>query len=125
LRFSSQQDQAPSAYATALRLADEVAAVTPNSPENLYFQAWAAASTGDTARARELIERALRLAPGNPYASYFAGLIEAHDGNADGAIEALERAVAEGYPTVMLAADPLLTSLRSERAFDILVRDAG
>jgi tetratricopeptide (TPR) repeat protein/DNA-binding winged helix-turn-helix (wHTH) protein len=124
LRFSSQPDAAVTAYQRASALAMDEVKISPNDAANLYFLAWATASTGDLDEAAVLIGRSLSLAPQDPYAHYFDGLIKFFSGNTAGAAEAFGRAVENGYPTVMLVSDPLIEELRSERAFARMIGDS-
>ncbi len=125
LRFSSQSDAAGDAYRHASELAGSEAKISPNDPSNLYFLAWATASLGDLDEAEVLVAQSLNLAPQDPYAHYFDGLIKFFSGNRAGAVDAFRLAVDNGYPTVMLASDPLISDLRSERAFSGLIGKAG
>ena len=120
LRFSSYPDEAASAYREASVLAAEEAIVAPNSADSLYLRAWALASLGNRDEAGTLIRQALSIAPRDPYADYFDALIKVSGGDQAGALDALERAVANGYPMVMLTADPLLSDLRYEQEFSTL-----
>ena len=42
-------------------------------------------------------------------------------GDADGAVDSLEIAVEKGYPTTVLAAEPHLAPLRSDRRFIAII----
>lgn len=121
LHFSSQPDEAKHAYSRAMAIAAELLAVNPNSPEDLYVQSWATAATGDSTRARLLMDRALAVAPNDPYVRYYDGLLKNHTGDKAAAIDALQLAVAMGYPSKMLAADPLLAGLRDQSRFKVIV----
>jgi tetratricopeptide (TPR) repeat protein/DNA-binding winged helix-turn-helix (wHTH) protein len=121
LRFSSHPDDAAGAYREANLLAAEEITVAPNAADSLYLRAWALASLGKQEEASTLIRQALSIAPRDPYADYFDALIKIAGGDQLGALDALQRAVDNGYPTVMLAADPLLSELRYEQKFTNLL----
>ena len=121
LHFSSQPDESVIAYRQAMNISAELLAVNPNSPENLYIQSWAAAASGDKDQAKILIERALSVAPNDPYVRYYDGLLKNLAGETTAAINALQQAVDRGYPSRMLAADPLLFELLGESRFKAIV----
>lgn len=123
LNFSSQPNEAADAYLKAMNVSAKLLAVNPNSPENLYIQAWATAASGDSKQAKILIDRALSVAPNDPYVRYYDGLLKNRRGETSAAVEALQQAVNMGYPTKMLAADPLLSDLRAEDRFTIIIGD--
>jgi len=125
LRFSSQPDEAASAYRQAMSISAELLEMDPNNPVDLYVQAWATGSTGDTEQAIFLIDRALSVAPNDPYVRYYDGLLKIGRGEASAAIDALSLAVDMGYPIRMLAADPLVSDLQSEARFMELVRKSS
>ena len=83
--------------------------------------AWATASLGDTAQGLSLVGQAEEAAPNDPYVHYYKALIKAQQGAESEALDALQRAVDLGYPTAMLAADPLLDELRSRSKFDQVI----
>lgn len=121
LHFSSQPDEAVDAYRQAMNLSAELLAVNPHSPEDLYIHSWATAASGDQKQATTLIDRALSVAPNDPYVHYYDGLLKNFRGEKTAAISALELAVNMGYPSRLLAADPLLSDLRSEPRFKAIV----
>ena len=120
LRFSLQPDESVAAYQKAAELAAEHLAVSPNASDTLYRYAWAVAGAGDIDEAQMLIQRSLSLAPESPYGLYYDGLIKNSRGDSADAVDALRLAVKNGYPATLLAADPLLTNLRSESEFSAL-----
>ena len=121
LRFSSQPHEAVHAYRKAMDIAAKLLSRNPSSPENLYMQAWATAATGDANKARAIIDRALTVAPNDPYVHYYDGLLKNFAGNTSAAIDALQLAVEMGYPSRMLAADPLLSDLKDQSRFKAIV----
>ncbi len=121
LRFSSQPDESVEAYRQAMDVAARLSAVNPNSPENLYIHSWAAAASGDQGQARLFIDRALSVAPNDPYVRYYDGLLKNFLGQPIAAIDALQLAVEMGYPSKMLAADPLLSDLKDQSRFKAIV----
>jgi len=125
LRFSSQPDRAIEAYRMAEKLSAEEAKISPDSPEAHYFRAWALAALGDFDEAGLVIQQSLRLAPADPYTHYYDGLIKVARGDSLGAIAAFRTAVDNGYPSVMLGADPLLADIHTEKGFEKVFGDAG
>ena len=123
LHFSSQPDEAVEAYRQAMDIAAELLARNPSSPENLCIQSWATAATGDSDQARVIIDRALAVAPNDPYVHYYDGLLRNLTGETSAAIDALQLAVEMGYPSKMLAADPLLSDLQGENRFKAIVSE--
>ena len=120
LTVAQRHGDARNAYERAKELVDIELGVNPNDPGILMDVAWIQAMLGDEAAARRDIEKALALTPTDPYASYYEGLINATFGDTAAALGALGRAVAYGYPIKMLAAEPLLVSLREDPRFKAL-----
>jgi TolB-like protein/DNA-binding winged helix-turn-helix (wHTH) protein/Flp pilus assembly protein TadD len=125
LRFSSQPGQAEQAYRHAAELSRNLLAVNFDSPVDLMVLAWSTASLGDTAEARQLIDRALDLSPDDPYVRYYDGLLRNYSGEKGAAVESLRQAVAGGYPVAMLAADPLLQGLHGDKGFERLLEEGA
>ena len=121
LHFSSQPDEAVNAYRQAMNLSAELLAVNPHSPEDLCIHSWATAASGDEKQATAIIDRALSVAPNDPYVRYYDGLLKNFRGEETAAIDALELAVNMGYPSRLLAADPLLSDLRADPRFKAIV----
>ena len=72
---------------------------------------------GDETAARSGIARAKAASPDDPYASYYEGLIFARYGDIEAALDSLEQAIANGYSTTILEAEPLLASLHDHPRF--------
>ena len=79
--------------------------------------AWITAMLERPEEARDLVDRALAAAPDNPYAHYYSGLIRLRSGDEDGALTEFEAAIEGGYPPNLLAGDPQLERIRSDRKF--------
>ena len=75
---------------------------------------------GDEQAARTDIMRAMESSPDDPYTSYIEALILVRYGDVGQALDSLERAVANGYSTTILKAEPLLASLRGHPRFEAL-----
>ena len=120
LTVAGRHGDARNAYERAKELVDVELGVNPNDPGILMDVAWIQAMLGEESEARRDIAKAMALAPSDPYASYYEGLINASFGDAGAAMDALERAVENGYPIELLAAEPLLESLRENPIFKAL-----
>ena len=83
--------------------------------------AWATAMTGNTDRAAEYMRRAIESAPDNPYVHYYDALLKTKSGNHDAALDSLSVALVNGFPSVMLVSEPLLTDIRDLERFSALV----
>lgn len=122
LTDAGDEDAAQDAYTRARELVGMELGVNPNDPIILMDSAWIDAMLGDEQAARKTIARAKAMSPDDPYASYYEGLILARYGNPEEALDSLEQAVALGYSTTILGAEPLLASLRDHPRFKALIR---
>jgi tetratricopeptide (TPR) repeat protein/DNA-binding winged helix-turn-helix (wHTH) protein len=120
LTVAGQYADARGAYERAKELVDIELSVNPNDPGILMDVAWIQTMLGDKSAAHSHIDKALALTPTDPYVSYYEGLICARFGDTEAALSALERSVANGYPIIMLAAEPLLETLREHPRFTAL-----
>lgn len=121
LLFSSDVEEAAGAYQKAAELSENKLALDPNDSVIICRAAWANAMIGDSARASELMRRALELSPRNPYVYYYDALLKTRRGQHDDALDALSIALAQGYPSAMLISEPLLANLKDERRFAALI----
>ena len=121
LTNAGQHDDAQVAYLRARELVTKELEVNPNDPTLTMDAAWIEAMLGDEESAQARIAESLETAPDDPYASYSEGLIFNRYGDTDAALESLERAVAKGYPTTILKAEPFLTGLKDHPRFERLV----
>ena len=117
LTDAGDADAARDAYTRARELADVELDVNPNNPAVLMDAAWIDAMLGDETAARSGIARAKAASPDDPYASYYEGLIFARYGDIEAALDSLEQAIANGYSTTILEAEPLLASLHDHPRF--------
>ncbi len=108
-------------FGVARSLAQEALNVNPNDAYVLMDLAWIEAALGDTKTGQGLIARARKLAPEIPHVYYNEALIELRSGSPASALAALARAVEHGYPPVLLPKDPLLSELRTNREFELLL----
>lgn len=120
LYFSGQRDEAMDAFSHVADLALRQLDIDATDSEAIYSLAWARQMLGDSDEAQILMERGLEIAPGDPYGFYYDALIKTRLGQFDAAIQSLESAVAMGYPSKMLAAEPYLAELRSRNDFQAL-----
>lgn len=123
LTNATQHDDARFAYRRARELVAIEIEVNPNDPALMMDAAWIEAMLGEEENAYARIARALEISPDDPYASYIEGLIFNRYDNTDAALESLELAVAKGYPTTILKAEPFLSGLRDHPRFDALVSE--
>ena len=124
LSFSSTPTESEAAYRTAADLSEAELQINQRGAGTLYRLAWAVANLGDFSYARELIDRSRSIDPKNPYVHYYSGLINARERQHNAAVADLQQAVAAGYPTNMLATDPLLADLHGFPAFIDLIDPA-
>jgi tetratricopeptide (TPR) repeat protein len=117
---AGRKEEATAAYSHAEELVRMELGVNPNDPGLLMDVAWIKAMLGDEEAARRSIGRAKEITPDDPYTSYYEGLILARYGDDQAALDALERAVANGYSTTIVRAEPLLASLRDYPRFEAL-----
>ena len=121
LLFSSESAEAGAAYRKAAELSENTLAIDPKSSLTLCIGAWANAMTGNPGRAEDYIRRAIESTPSNPYVHYYDALLKAKSGDHDAALDALSVALVNGYPSVMLVSEPLLTDIRELERFSALV----
>lgn len=121
LLFSSGAAEAGTAYRRAAELAEENLAIDSKDPMTLCRAAWANAMIGESVKSEGFMQRATRAAPANPYVHYYDALLKTRRGDLDGALDALGVAIENGYPPVMLVAEPLLTDLQGSDRFSALV----
>ena len=76
---------------------------------------------GDPDKARRYMNQATEYAPGNPYVHYYDALLKSRSEDHDAAIDALSIAIVNGYPRVMLIAEPHLRGIRESERFKALV----
>ena len=121
LFFAGERAEASGAFSQASQLAESRLSVDPDDYVTLFLLGWARHMLGDTASAREYIDKGLDIAPNDPYGLYYRALIEVQAGNHEVALRALQSAVDNGYPAKMLAAEPYLEELRQKRKFVRLI----
>lgn len=121
LLFSSETNDAEAAYKKAALLSEDKLAIDPKVPMTLCFAAWANAMIGDPNKARWYISQAKQSAPGNPYVHYYDALLKSRSEDYDAAIDALSIAIVNGFPRVMLIAEPHLRDVRDIERFQALV----
>jgi len=117
LYFAGETAEARSAFGKASELAESRLSVDPDDANTLLLLGWAQQMLGNTAAAKQYINKGLDVAPNNPYGQYYAGLIDVRAGNHEGALRALRGALDNGYPAKMLAAEPYLEDLAQNPKF--------
>lgn len=120
LMAAGKRDDAIAAYRRAKELVDIELGINATAPGLLMDVAWIQAVLGNEGAARAAIGKAIDISPDDPYTSYIEALILVHYGDTTSALDSLERAVADGYSTTILKAEPLLASLRGHPRFEAL-----
>jgi tetratricopeptide (TPR) repeat protein/DNA-binding winged helix-turn-helix (wHTH) protein len=121
LYFAGELTEAASAFDKASELAESRLDIDPDEVVTLFLFGWAQQMLGDTASAKEHIDKGLNIAPNDPYGLYYRALVEVQVGNYDSAMRALQGAVDSGYPARMLAVEPYLEELQQEPKFRRLI----
>ena len=121
LYFAGRTNEATGAFLRGAEMARRQLDVDSTDTEAMFSLAWARQMVGDSEEAQRLVKRALEISPNDPYGYYYDALIKTRLGEYDAAIDALGFAVAMGYPSKMLTAEPYLEKLRSRDDFNTLV----
>ena len=117
---ADKPEDAHASYVRAKELVVIELDVNPNDPVLLMDSAWIRAMLGDEQAARETIAKTFEITPDDPYASYIEALIFLRYDDPENALSSLEQAVADGYSTTILRAEPLLATLRGHTRFEAL-----
>ena len=125
LWIADRTDEATRVFERAETLAVGALDVNPNNANTQMDLAWIRAMLGEYVEARDLIGRSLSQSPNDPYVHYIDALIWLRTEDADEALAALELAVNEGYPKVLLSAEPHLARLRQRPRFNELLTDSA
>ncbi len=121
LFFSGQREEAATAFRRAADLAESRVAVDPTDIDIIFTLAWAQQMLGEIQKAKTTVARGLAIAPKDPYGFYYDALISVRAGEYESALTSLHFAVDNGYPVNMLAAEPYLNELRSNREFQAII----
>ena len=121
LYFSGRTNEATGAFLRGADMARRQLDVDATDTEAMFSLAWARQMLGGSEEAQRLVKRALEISPNDPYGYYYDALIKTRLGQYDAAIDALGFAVAMGYPSKMLTAEPYLEELRLRDDFNTLV----
>lgn len=121
LYFAGRTNEATGAFLSGAEMARRQLDVDSTDTDAMFSLAWARQMVGDSEEAQRLVKRALEISPNDPYGYYYDALIKTRLGDYDAAIDALGFAVAMGYPSKMLTAEPYLEELRSRDDFNTLV----
>jgi tetratricopeptide (TPR) repeat protein len=121
LYFAGETAEARGAFSKASELAESRLSVDPDDFFTMIMLGWTQQMLGNTAGAKEYIDKGLNIAPNDPYGLYYRALIEVQAGNHDAALRALQSAVDNGYPAKMLAVEPYLEKLQQEPKFRRLI----
>ena len=126
-RFTpGKEEDATASYEKAIELAEAYLELSADDGYALAALAHYFASTGRSEQAAWRLARAVDLAPSNMYVHYFAALVAASSGDVDAAVEASRRALDNGYPSILLAAEPGLQELNDSAEFrELLATDSS
>jgi predicted Zn-dependent protease len=94
---ASEDRQSGSSHRSA-KLLDDLGADRPSDPVLLDQLGWLAASAGETARARELLEASVRAAPDEPTPRFHLATVYARESKMDLSRRELEAALGSGRP---------------------------
>jgi tetratricopeptide (TPR) repeat protein/TolB-like protein len=121
LHFAGREGEARKAFLRSTELSAERLTVDPSDADTLFVLAWALHMLGRWEEARETLERGHALAEHDPYGLYYTGLIQLRSGEKDAALASFREAMENGYPPMMLAAEPYIGDLRTDPAFAALL----
>ncbi len=116
-----REAEARAAYASALRIADELLHRHPDSATLSSRAALYAARLGRFDLARRHAATALARAGDDPDVLFRAALVAELSGSREVALERLRRAIGKGYPQHMIASEPDLLALRRDRRYHSLL----
>ena len=114
-------EKALKAYQQAITLAAAAIAVNPRDAAALSSMAVYEAKSGQTARARQAIEKAVGTAPGNKGVLFKATVVYELAGERVRALKFLQRAIVGGYSLSEIAAEPDLGKLRQDPGYQAAV----
>jgi serine/threonine-protein kinase len=116
-QWSGQPAKAPPAYKQALKVAQDVLAVSPQDPQTLSSLALYWAKLGQKQNARAHLAQALKLAPLDNEVIFKSALIFELTGDRNRAIAAIKAAWKGGYSLVQIEKQPELAPLRSDQRY--------
>jgi serine/threonine-protein kinase len=112
-----EREKARSVYEQALALVEDELRVNPRNATLLLRMADCQSRLGNTARARDSIERSLALAPGDVNLMFRAGEVYEQLGDRGQAVEWINKALGNGYPPDLVKRSPGLANLRLDPRF--------
>ena len=116
-----ERDKAPAAYNMAVDLAKSQLKINPNAADTLATMALCEAKLGKMNEAEEAIRRAVKLDSSDPQYVYIEALVFHLAGDRTSALEFLRKAVAQGYPTSEIQAEPEWQGLSDNPDFKEIV----
>jgi len=116
-QWSGQPAKAPPAYERALKVAQDVLAVSPQDPQTLSSLALYWAKLGQKQNARTRLAQALKLAPLDNEVNFKSALIYELTGDRNRAIAAIKAAWKGGYSLVQIEKEPELAPLRTDQRY--------
>ena len=117
-----REAEASAAYASALRIAEDLLRRYPDSATLSSRAALYAARLGRYDRARQYVATAIARAADDPDVLFRAALVAEASGSRELALERLRRAMDKGYPQHMIASEPDLLALRRDRRYQSLLQ---
>jgi serine/threonine-protein kinase len=109
--------KAAEAYGQAIKMVRDELAKKPDNPDLQSRLALYVAKSGDTAAARDALQRLERMSPTQAVMLFRAGVAYEVCGIRDKALTALEKAMKAGYSDKEVRAEPELLSLRNDIRF--------
>jgi Flp pilus assembly protein TadD len=119
-----RRTEAAEAYATAVRLCEDMLRVNPRDARTLGSLAVYEAKLGRRAAADQHIADALALSPADGDVIYRKAVVSARAGRAEAALFALREALARGFSATQARIDADLASLRSRPDFEAALANA-
>jgi tetratricopeptide (TPR) repeat protein/predicted Ser/Thr protein kinase len=116
-----RRQQAPEAYAHAIRLVEDAIKLNPRDASLYASLAKWHAMRGDHAQAQDEVVASLKLAPREPKTFFVAAVVAQQAGKKQQAMSWLEKAVRAGYSPASVEDDPVFASLHADPAFKKLI----
>lgn len=116
-----QAARAPDLYRQAADVASKAVATNPHDAFALSWRAMFRIQTGETAQAFQDARLAMRIAPDNVRVLVNSGIVFESGGDHKKALDAIRSALERGYPSESLKAEPDLTSLQNNPAFQRMI----
>ena len=123
-QIEGERPQAQLDYRRAMTLAQRSLAVNESDAVTWIQLAYYSARVGDQTQAQRSASRALELKSDDVFVHYYAAIMALERQDTTSAFDNLRQALRLGYPAVLVHADPVFASLRSDARFQRLVSQA-